>query len=386
MNFLNNCNLPFLAGLIEGDGFVGSQFKFALIDDDLIEWVASCLNTNVSMKKSKDPKRQVMYETSLGRKFELQLFYEALYPFFGKRRRAQLDEYFLVSGQSPPIGPYKVDQLSVPKPNAPVDMYACSPDDWAYIAGYFVAEGSIFFETRSKIVPYSRPALNFSSTDEDVIAHLAKLLEAPYTVLERRTVTNKTVFRISVSKISTVQRILINILPYVGVSKRHEKKVQKAIQMIQTRQEWYKSGGLQKARASYRQETFQKLARHGDPFESRSVEFWQKIAAIFQSQTFIFFVNVRGMHTTQKSPRLRIESTDKLLVEEMSELFQSKTQVVKKKVKSQEVVYRTQTEKKVLVYLILFHTVPFLTGTPKKKAEEALALLKDSGISENLEK
>jgi len=375
MKFINKTSEAFLAGLFEGDGFLGStQLKLRLSDEDVVSWVADLLETKLAVTTFIDQKYRSLYETSLGRQGELTTLYVRLYPWFGKRRQSQLEESFRRSETPLPTVQSKMNLASLPQPTEMPPFYLPSLEEWAYFSGYFIAEGSIAFDQRSAQTPYSRPSLHISSTDQDVIAYSAKLLSTPYIKAARQTKTGKDVFIINVTNFEKLHFILENILPFILISARHTQKVQRAFEEMQTRIDWRTSGGLQQTKQMVRAKEL-KAFKPAVKFEDRSID-WEELALIFQSQPFVFLVNVPSKAGVVKTPRLRIQSHDLELVEKVSKIFQKKVYPVKQNVKSKEILYSTQTERKKSVFFILRNVLPFLSGDAAMKAQEALDLLK----------
>lgn len=382
MKFINKTNEAFLAGLFEGDCFMGrTQLKLRLTDEDIVSWVANLLETQVSVTTFIEPNYKTVYETSLGRQPELMKLYGYLYPWFGKRRQSQLEASFSQSGTPLPTVQSKITGVLLPEQDEIPSFYSPSFEEWAYFSGYFLAEGSIAFDHRSKEMPYSRPSLHLSSTDQDVIAYMSKLLSTSYKKANRQTKAGKDVFVVNVTNFDKLHFILMNILPFIVVSARHTQKVQRALEEMQTRIDWRASGGLQQTRKIARTKELEAF-KPAVKFDERPID-WEELASIFQTHPFVFIINVRSQFGVSQTPRLRLQSHDFELIEKVSKIFQKKVYKVKQNVKSKEILYSTQTEKKKYVFFILTNVLPFLSGDAEVKAREALELLKSSGLKSN---
>jgi hypothetical protein len=359
----------FLAGLFEGDGYFGPvQFKLELRDQDIVEYVAELLNTTVCVFTPPNESYQVLYKTSLGRKNERDDLYIDLYDWLGARRRMQVrealwqyPESFFVFNE-----PVKFELSQLPQIGEMPSEYAPSPEEWAYFSGYFVAEGSISFDSRSQ-QQYDRPSLNISSTDQDVIAFCAKLLSTLYTERNRRTKKGKKVFNISLTNFDKLQSTLKNILPFVSLSSRHREKVEKALEEMEKRIDARSHSSIQKSIRLNLQKELDTFEPKGAP----NVD-WEELASIFQEHSFVYFVETPGPYGVAKSVRLRLTSADLQIVEKVAKVFGNKVPVVKDKKKTKNLIYETQIEKKKYVFWILKNVVPFLTGQAQIKVEEAL--------------
>ena len=356
----------FLAGLFEGDGYFGPvQFKLELRDQDIVEYVAELLNTTVCVFTPPNESYQVLYKTSLGRKNERDDLYIDLYDWLGARRRMQVrealwqyPESFFVFNE-----PVKFELSQLPQIGEMPSEYAPSPEEWAYFSGYFVAEGSISFDSRSQ-QQYDRPSLNISSTDQDVIAFCAKLLSTLYTERNRRTKKGKKVFNISLTNFDKLQSTLKNILPFVSLSSRHREKVEKALEEMEKRLYARSHSSIQKSIRLNLQKELDTFEPKGAP----NVD-WEELASIFQEHSFVYFVETPGPYGVAKSVRLRLISADLQIVEKVAKVFGNKVNTIKK---TKKLIYETQIEKKKYVFWILKNVVPFLTGQAQMKVEEAL--------------
>jgi len=378
MKLISTNRQAFLAGLFEGDAFLGpSQCKVVLCDEDVVSWVADVLETNVSKINPSNPERRILYETSLGRQEELSTLYVCLYPWFGKRRQSQLEASFCRSGTLRPTVQSKIDLASLPQPREMPPFYRPSLEEWAYFTGYFVAEGSIAFDNRSK-QPYSRPSLHLSSTDQDVIAYSAKLISTPYTKVVRPTKTGKDVFVLNVTNFEKLDFILNNILPFILISARHTQKVRRAFEEMRTRIDWRTQQGIQKTNRLNLQDQFDDFDPAGDRFID-----WEGLALIFQSRPFLFMVKVPGSSGVALTPRLRIQTTDLDEAEKVAKIFEKKVRKVRQDKKTLEWHYEVNLEKKKYVFWILAHVLPFLSGEAHVKAKEALDFLKSPDFTES---
>jgi hypothetical protein len=364
---MNPKTTAFLAGLFEGDGYFGAvQFKLELRDQDIVEYVAELLKTMVCVFTPEKDYYQVLYKTSLGRQNEREDLYFELYPWLGARRRMQVRKALWKYPQSLFDDPVKIELSQLPHIGEMPSEYTPSPEEWAYFSGYFLAEGSIGFDSRSQ-QPYDRPSLNIESTDQDVIAYCAKLLSTPYRELNRRTKKGKKVFTITLTNFEKLQWTLKNIFPFVSVSSRHRKKVEKALEEMETRMDARRHSSIQKSIRL----NLQKELDMFEPKNAPNVD-WEELASIFQERSFVYFVDTPSTYGIAKSVRLQVRSEDFQIIEKVAKVFGKKVKVIKHMKKTKKPLYETQIEKKKYVFWILKNVVPFLTGNAQMKVEEAL--------------
>lgn len=369
---MNPKTTAFLAGLFEGDGYFGAvQFKLELRDQDIVEYVAELLKTMVCVFTPEKDYYQVLYKTSLGRQKEREDLYFELYPWLGARRRMQVRQALWqypqsFFDQSLFDDPVKIELSQLPHIGEMPSEYTPSPEEWAYFSGYFLAEGSIGFDSRSQ-QPYDRPSLNIYSTDQDVIAYCAKLLSTPYRELNRRTKKGKKVFTITLTNFEKLQWTLKNIFPFVSVSSRHRKKVEKALEEMETRMDARRHSSIQKSIRL----NLQKELDMFEPKNAPNVD-WEELASIFQERSFVYFVDTPSTYGIAKSVRLQVRSEDFQIIEKVAKVFGKKVKAIKHTKKTKKPLYETQIEKKKYVFWILKNVVPFLTGNAQMKVEEAL--------------
>ena len=369
---MNPKTTAFLAGLFEGDGYFGPvQFRLGLCDQDIVEYVAELLKTKIRKIIPKNDSHQVLYETSLGRQNERDDLYFELYPWLGARRRMQVRQALWqypqsFFDQSLFDDPVKIELSQLPQIGEMSSEYTPSPEEWAYFSGYFLAEGSIGFDSRSQ-QPYDRPSVNISSTDQDVIAYCAKLLSTPYRELNRRTKKGKKVFTINLTNFEKLQWTLKNIFPFVSVSSRHRKKVEKALEEMETRMDARCHSSIQKSIRL----NLQKELDMFEPKNAPNVD-WEELASIFQERSFVYFVDTPSTYGIAKSVRLQVRSEDFQIIEKVAKVFGKKVKAIKHTKKTKKPLYETQIEKKKYVFWILKNVVPFLTGNAQMKVEEAL--------------
>ena len=314
---------------------------------------------------------QVLYKTSLGRQKEREDLYFELYPWLGARRRMQVRQALWqypqsFFDQSLFDDPVKIELSQLPQIGEMSSEYTPSPEEWAYFSGYFLAEGSIGFDSRSQ-QPYDRPSLNIESTDQDVIAYCAKLLSTPYRELNRRTEKGKKVFSINLTNFEKLQWTLKNIFPFVSVSSRHRKKVEKALEEMETRMDARCHSSIQKSIRL----NLQKELDMFEPKNAPNVD-WEELASIFQERSFVYFVDTPSTYGIAKSVRLQVRSEDFQIIEKVAKVFGKKVKAIKHTKKTKKPLYETQIEKKKYVFWILKNVVPFLTGNAQMKVEEAL--------------
>ena len=307
----------------------------------------------------------------MGRQNERDDLYFELYPWLGARRRMQVRQALWqypqsFFDQSLFDDPVKIELSQLPQIGEMSSEYTPSPEEWAYFSGYFLAEGSIGFDSRSQ-QPYDRPSLNIYSTDQDVIAYCAKLLSTPYRELNRRTKKGKKVFTINLTNFEKLQWTLKNIFPFVSLSSRHRKKVEKALEEMEKRMDARRHPGTQKSIRL----NLQKELDMFEPKNAPNVD-WEELASIFQERSFVYFVDTPSTYGIAKSVRLQVTSEDFQIIEKVAKVFGKKVKAIKHTKKTKKPLYETQIEKKKYVFWILKNVVPFLTGNAQMKVEEAL--------------
>ena len=369
--------IPLLAGLFEGDGYVSKQLKIGLIDKDLISWIASILGTNVSCRTfSPELNRKPMYETSLARKDELYAWYKDFYPYFSERRRLRLQtEVFDKTNPLPSDRPNLFYLDNLPEPQESIPEKDLTNQEFAYLAGYFMAEGSMKADSRSKSHGLSRPYLTFESVDQDVIAYVATLVGKPYVRLTRHTKRLKIVYRVCIQRAPRLRYILTGLLPYVSMSSRHHAKIMQALNDLETLEKWRSGHG----RAQFTAKIFSKsMDTNVNELKDKRMQLltfsdaeWKELANIFQNSTFLFFVK-NPTDPSKKVPRLRIQSSDQELVARAAYFFGSQVHRYKLSVRTQHPHFSTQLESKRRVYFLLKGTVCHLAGAAQAKALEGL--------------
>ena len=378
MKFISETTQAFLAGLLEGDGYLGPvQLKLRLQDKDIVEYVADLLETHIITIPPQRQNNKVLYETSLGRQLERETLYMDLYRWFGDRRRSQIRDTFWGYPKIFFDQPVKIELEQLPQIGEQPSAYTPSAEEWAYFSGYFLAEGWISFDCRNKqLQSYNRPSLHLSSTDQDVIAYCAKLTATPYRKVGRMTAKNKRVFVLKVTNFEKLQDIFKNILPFISVSARHTTKVGKAIQEINKR--------IEAQRTSSRQKNIrlnlQKELETFEPKNAPNVD-WEELASIFQEHKFLYFVDVPGIYGIAKNVRLQIKSQDFQIVEKVAQVFGNKVKVSQRAKKTNQLIYTTQLEKKKYVFWILKNVAPFLSGDSLVQVEKALNFFKSDKLT-----
>ena len=369
--------IPLLAGLFDGDGYLSKQLKIGLIDEDLISWIASILGTNVSCRTfPPELNRKPMYETSLARKDELYAWYKDFYPYFSERRQLKLQtDVFDKTNPLPSDRPNLFCLDNLPEPHESIPEKDLTNQEFAYLAGYFMAEGSINADSRSKSHGLTRPYLTFESVDQDVIAYVSTLLGKPYSRLTRRTKRLKLVYRVSIQRAPRLKYILTGLLPYVSMSSRHHAKIMQVLNDLQTLEKWRSGHG----RAQFNAKMFSKFTDTNlKELKDKRMQLltfsdaeWKELANIFQNSTFLFFVADRT-DPSKKVPRLRIQSSDQGLVARAAYFFGTQVHRYKVSVRTQQPHFSTQLESKRRVYFLLKGTVCHLDGAAKVKAFEGL--------------
>ena len=133
----------------------------------------------------------------------------------------------------------------------------------AWIAGLLEGEGSFGIDRRSEKryknskAPPS-PFIKIAMVDEDVIAHLSRLLDKPYYVPNRLTVTGKKVFQLHIGEKKKVLWILQRIRPYMGV--RRGEKIDECLVLLREWEDWVENGGRSVQAAYANQVKNQKFA------------------------------------------------------------------------------------------------------------------------------
>jgi len=378
MKFISETTQAFLAGLLEGDGYLGPvQLKLRLQDKDIVEYVAYLLETHILTIPPQRRNNKVLYETSLGRQLERETLYMDLYRWFGDRRRSQIRDTFWGYPKIFFDQPVKIELEQLPPIGEQPYAYTPSPEEWAYLSGYFLAEGSIGFDRRNKqLQSYNRPSLHLSSTDEDVIAYCAKIIATSYSKVSRTTVTNKSVFVLNVTNFDKLQDIFKNILPFISVSARHTTKVEEAIQEINKRIEAQCTSSRQKNIRLHLQNDLETF----EPKNAPNVD-WEELASIFQEHKFLYFVDVPGVYGIAKTVRLRIKSQNFQMIEKVAQVFGKKVKVSHRAKKTNQPMYETQLEKKKYVFWILKNVVPFLSGDALVQVEKALNFFKSDELT-----
>ena len=309
---------------------------------------------------------KLLYETSLGRQQKPAELYVELYDWLGARRRMQIRGALWQCPQSFFDKPVKIELSELPHIGEMPSAYTPSAEEWAYLSGYFLAEGSIAFDNRSQQA-YARPSLHLSSTDQDVIAYCAKLLATSYREANRRTKKGKKVFVLNLTNFENLAFTLKNILPFISVSSRHREKVEKALQEMQKRMEARRDSSIQKTIRLNLQKELDTFEPKGAPTVN-----WEELASILQEHSFIYFVDTPSAYGIAQTVRLQFKSNDFQTCEKVAKVFGNKLNTVKRTKKNHKPIYKTQIEKKKSVFWILKNVLPFLTGKAHMQAEEAV--------------
>lgn len=367
--------LTFFAGFLEGDGYFGNQLKVQSIDEELLLYFSAVTGAKFRTCKMREstPNRQQLYEIYLGRKDRLSAWYQKLYPFLGTRRQSQIQKYF---------EHYKEDYVAMKslleRSDCPsVYEYPVEPDfvlsemqaDW--LAGYFIAEGSIGYSGKTK-----RPYITFSSVDEDVISFVALLLGQKYSVMNRPTARNKKVFRVDLHRFTRLQYILQTLEPLTSVSPRHYKKIQGALSTLScldTKREACQTSSAKHLAKEVEIKKVEDNEALQETFISRTEA--EQVAAIFDDQT-TFIVYILELKGRWRTPRLRVESPDKEMIDFLAKIFDTKSQFVKVKRRTGEKIYRAQTENRPRVLSILESVRPFVSVHTLPSVEKGLEYVK----------
>jgi hypothetical protein len=120
------------------------------------------------------------------------------------------------------------------------------PTTIAWLAGLFEGEANFGLDKRSSIryIKSSSPPapyIQLSMIDEDVIKKVSKLVQKNYKQLNRKTSTNKNVFKVSIGDRATLRYLLPLIFPYFGF--RRQNQVQECLNVLKDWEIWYLNGG-----------------------------------------------------------------------------------------------------------------------------------------------
>ncbi len=354
----------FLAGLIEGDGYLGYQFKLRLIDQDLVQYVADLLHRRISQTTPTGMNKKPLYEVNMAKKRQVAEFYQWLYPWLGTRRQAQIRAYFNKFSHLLYEDLNNLQSI-IPQPPKPpgtsIQSKELTEEERAYLAGYFAAEGSIGFDKRL-LLP--TPYLSFESTDQDIIAYVAQLLGQHYVQLQRRTKKNKLVFRVRVHALNDVQKSLKLIKPYLSMSARHTAAVDLALTAFDSRQKVVEDPKLMREikEVTYRHQIPNvPTTKTGRILQAQELE---TLAMIFQDRNFLVFVKTSTLKNgpVRRIPRIVIKSTDRHLVEQVSQILETPIRQIKVKRRTNEPIFMTQLEYQSAVQSILTALLPLLKG------------------------
>lgn len=116
--------------------------------------------------------------------------------------------------------------------------------DLAWLAGLLEGEGSFSIDRRGQqryqhsTVPPA-PFIALSMTDEDVVVRVAALLGKKVCRVSRHTVTQKTVYKVSVGDRATLQSLLPRLLPYMG--QRRRARIEECLTLLAAWEDWKQS-------------------------------------------------------------------------------------------------------------------------------------------------
>ena len=104
--------------------------------------------------------------------------------------------------------------------------------DAAWLAGLLEGEG-YFQITKSRPNNPTQVLIRLSMTDKDVVEKAAKLLNNVPINEKAKTTERKTIYAISLTKRDEVEKVLLQILPYMG--SRRTQRIHECLKVIQER-------------------------------------------------------------------------------------------------------------------------------------------------------
>jgi len=124
----------------------------------------------------------------------------------------------------------------------------------AWLAGLFQAEAYFYIDTRqrSKIQdpsytpPPPLPCIKLHMVEQDLMEHVADLLEQEVAPQARLTTAEKKVYRINLSARAKVEAFLKAILPYI-VGEKNREKILKHLAVCEEYNQWVAAGGRKQA-------------------------------------------------------------------------------------------------------------------------------------------
>jgi hypothetical protein len=105
--------------------------------------------------------------------------------------------------------------------------------DTAWLAGLLEGEG-YFQITKPRHHHPTQVVIRLSMTDEDVVKKVAKLLSVPVNH-KARTTKRKAIYSISLSKRDEVEKVLLQILPFMG--SRRAQRIHECLDAIRKRRQ-----------------------------------------------------------------------------------------------------------------------------------------------------
>jgi intein/homing endonuclease len=109
-----------------------------------------------------------------------------------------------------------------------------SDTEAAWLAGLLEGEG-YFQITKPRHHHPTQVLIRLSMTDKDVVEKAARLLNNIPINQKARTTERKTIYAISLSKRDEVEKILLQILPYMG--SRRSQKINECLEVIKERRQ-----------------------------------------------------------------------------------------------------------------------------------------------------
>lgn len=188
-------NLPWLAGLLEGNGCFGVTVKRStyspyievqLVDEQLLSTIAWFFETRVRMSTNPDhPDWQPIYRTTLYQKEKVVWLFKRLIPYFSQRKQLKVQELIRFMDPGYVFDPKQAlfANSCLPEPYAEVpssrEVKSLSDSELQWLTGLLEAKGHIHFDRRSTI---PSPGIVVKSSDQDLIAYVSTLLNQRYTV------------------------------------------------------------------------------------------------------------------------------------------------------------------------------------------------------------
>lgn len=241
-------NLPWLAGILEGNGCFGVRVKrstyspyieIQLVDEQLLSAIAWFFETSVLMStNSQQPDWQPMYRTTLYQKKKVMWLLTRLIPYFSKRKQLQVQDIirFMDPGYTFDVKQALFADSCLPESYAQENyspkVKSLSDSESQWLTGLVEAKGHIHFDRRSTI---PSPGIVIKSSDQDLIAYVSTLLNQRYT--EHQRPTKNVEYILSVKSRSRVEAYLSQLLVHChGLSL--SKQILEALDCLEDYKTW----------------------------------------------------------------------------------------------------------------------------------------------------